>query len=221
MISEEILRHVDHTLLKPYATWDEIDRLCRDAIAYHTASVCIPPCYVRRVREAFDGAVPICTVIGFPFGYSVTAAKVAETEQAVREGASEIDMVINIADVKNHDFAAVEAEIAAIRRAAPDKLLKVIVETCYLDEQEKRALCAIVTNACADYIKTSTGYGTAGATLADIELFRQCVGPGVRIKAAGGIRSVEDMIFLLRAGADRLGSSSALRLLSGEEAGAY
>ena len=171
MRSEEILSKVDHTLLKADASWESIVRLCEEAEEYHTASVCIPPCYVKRVRERFEKLV-ICTVIGFPLGYSVTAAKVAETAQAVLDGADEIDMVVNITDVKNHRYEEVENEIRAVREACREQVLKVIVETCYLTEEEKIAVCEAVTKAGADYIKTSTGFGTAGAAIEDVRLFR-------------------------------------------------
>lgn len=219
MTHQEILKHVDHTLLAAYATWEDIETLCKEGVEYHTASVCIPPNYVRRVKERFGETLPVCTVVGFPLGYSVSAAKAAETEQAIRDGAAEIDMVINISDVKNQAFAAVEHEIALLRGITGNRVLKVIIETCYLNALEKQALCAAVTNAGADYIKTSTGFGSAGAMLADVALFREYLGKGVRIKAAGGIRSFADMEAFLAAGVDRIGCSSAIRLIRGEDAG--
>lgn len=221
MTTQEMLSHVDHTLLQATATWPQIEALCREAIEYRTASVCIPPCYIRRVREAFGSAVTICTVIGFPLGYSVTAAKVTEAREALRDGADEIDMVINISDIKNGDYDKAEAEIAAVREACQGCVLKVIVETCYLTEEEKVAACGIVTRAGADYIKTSTGFGTAGATREDIALFREHIGPAVAIKAAGGIRSIADMQAFLELGAERLGTSSAIQLIRGEESKGY
>lgn len=221
MTTQEMLSHVDHTLLQATATWPQIEALCREAIEYRTASVCIPPCYIRRVREAFGSAVTICTVIGFPLGYSVTAAKVTEAREAIRDGADEIDMVINISDIKNGDYDKAEAEIAAVREACQGCVLKVIVETCYLTEKEKVAACGIVTRAGADYIKTSTGFGTAGATREDIALFREHIGPAVAIKAAGGIRSIADMQAFLELGAERLGTSSAIQLIRGEESKGY
>lgn len=221
MTTQEMLSHVDHTLLQATATWPQIEALCREAIEYRTASVCIPPCYIRRVRETFGSAVTICTVIGFPLGYSVTAAKVTEAREALRDGADEIDMVINISDIKNGDYDKAEAEIAAVREACQGCVLKVIVETCYLTEKEKVAACGIVTRAGADYIKTSTGFGTAGATREDITLFREHVGPAVAIKAAGGIRSIADMQAFLELGAERLGTSSAIKLIRGEESRGY
>ena len=214
MTMKEMLHHVDHTQLKAYAVWDDIEKLCREAVEYETASVCIPPCYISRVKEAFKDSLKICTVVGFPLGYSVTEAKVAETKQAIADGADEIDMVVNISD-------KVEKEIAALREAAGEHILKVIIETCYLTDEEKIAMCHAVTNAKADYIKTSTGFGTAGATLEDVRLFRENIGPDVKIKAAGGIRSEEDMEAFLEAGVSRLGTSSAIELVKGKEAKGY
>lgn len=212
MNKSEILSHVDHTQLKAYAGWEDIIRLCEEAIKLKTASVCVPPCYVSKIREAFQDQVCICTVVGFPLGYSVTEAKVAEVEQALKDGADEIDMVVNICDVKNHDFDAVEKEIRRIRDAAGSHILKVIVETCYLTEEEKVILCKIVSRAGADYIKTSTGFGTAGADMEDIRLFRENIDPKVKIKAAGGIRTAEAMEKFLKAGCERIGSSSAAEI---------
>ena len=213
MDAMEILKHVDHTQLKAVAPWEEIEKLCDEAIRYGTASVCIPPCYVKRVKEVYGDRLTVCTVVGFPLGYSVTQAKLAETEQALLDGAEEIDMVINLTDVKNGFFDRVEEEIRVLKRAVGDRILKVIVETCYLTEEEKILLCGCVTRAGADYIKTSTGFGTRGAELSDILLFRRHIGENVRIKAAGGIRSVQDMEAFLEAGADRLGTSSGVALL--------
>lgn len=221
MTMKEMLHHVDHTQLKAYAAWEDIEKLCREAVEYETASVCIPPCYISRVKEAFKDSLKICTVVGFPLGYSVTEAKVAETRQAVADGADEIDMVVNISDVKNKDFDKVEKEIAALKEAADGHVLKVIIETCYLTEDEKIAMCHAVTNAKADFIKTSTGFGTGGATLEDVRLFKENIGPDVKIKAAGGIRSVEDMEAFLDAGVSRLGTSSAIELVKGKEARGY
>lgn len=217
MTNSEILRHIDHTQLKAYATWDDIKKLCEEAIKYRTASVCVPPCYVKRIKEAYGDKVNICTVIGFPLGYSVTAAKITETNEAIKDGASEIDMVINISDVKNGRLNEVKDEISAIKKAAGDKVLKVIIETCYLTENEKIKLCGIVTKAGADYIKTSTGFGTGGAAIGDIRLFKQHIGPGVKMKAAGGIKTVSDLEMYLDAGCDRIGTSSAVKLLSGDQ----
>ena len=211
MTYREILSRVDHTLLRPEASWSQIQELCDDAVRFQTASVCIPPCYVKRVRERFEKLV-ICTVIGFPLGYSVTAAKVAETAQAVLDGADEIDMVVNITDVKNHRYEEVENEIRAVREACREQVLKVIVETCYLTEEEKIAVCEAVTKAGADYIKTSTGFGTAGAAIEDVRLFREHIGPEVKIKAAGGIRTREALEAFLAEGCDRVGASCAVEL---------
>lgn len=213
MNKSEILSHVDHTQLKAYASWEDIIRLCQEAIELKTASVCVPPCYISKIRETFQDQVRICTVVGFPLGYSVTEAKVAEVKKALEDGADEIDMVVNICDVKNHDFDAVESEIKSIRKAAGSHILKVIIETCYLSQEEKIELCRIITEAGADYIKTSTGFGTAGATLEDIRLFQAHIGTEVKMKAAGGIRTKEAMEAYLEAGCDRIGCSSAASLV--------
>lgn len=193
MNTSEILSHVDHTLLKAFATWEDIQKLCEEAMEYHTASVCVPPSYIKRIHDTYGDKINICTVVGFPLGYSTTKAKVAETVQAIEDGASEVDMVINIADVKNGDFDKVTEEIRSLKQAAGDKILKVIIEACYLTEEEKIAMCKAVTEAGADYIKTSTGFGTGGATMEDILLFKKFIGPHVKMKAAGGVKSVEDM----------------------------
>lgn len=206
----EIAGHVDFTLLKAFATWDQIKALCDQAVAMHTASVCIPPSFVKAVKHAYGDTLKICTVIGFPLGYNVTSVKVLETAQAVADGADEIDMVVNIGDVKSGLWDRVTSEIKAVRRACPGKVLKVIIETCYETEEEKTALCRCVTEGGADYIKTSTGFGTAGATLEDIRLFAAHIGPGVKIKAAGGIRTKEAMEAFIAAGADRIGASANL-----------
>lgn len=218
MDTKEILSKVDHTQLKAFAELSAITALCDDAVKYGTASVCIPPSYVKRVKELYADKLNVCTVIGFPLGYSTTATKVFEAKDAIANGASEIDMVINIGDVKNGEFDKVLAEIKALRDACGDKLLKVIIETCYLTEQEKIKLCELVTEAKADFIKTSTGFGTAGATFADIELFKKHIGPDVRIKAAGGMKTLEDIEKFVELGCDRLGTSSAVNLLKGSGA---
>ena len=191
MTEKEIMRHVDHTQLKAFATWEDIKKLCDEAVEYQTASVCIPPCYIQRVKEAYGEQINICTVVGFPLGYSVTEAKIAETKKALEDGASEIDMVINISDVKNGDYAAVEKEIAALKEVVGDKILKVIIETCYLTEEEKIAMCKAVTAAGADYIKTSTGFGTAGATISDIRLFKENIGTSSAVKLIQGHKTNE------------------------------
>jgi deoxyribose-phosphate aldolase len=221
MTEQEILSHVDHTVLKATTTWEDIVKICEESIAYKTASICIPPCYIKRIADTYGDKVNICTVVGFPLGYAVTAAKVAEVEQALADGVSEVDMVINITDVKNGEFAKVEEEIATLKKVVGNKILKVIIETCYLNEEEKIAMCKAVTNAGADYIKTSTGFGTAGATLEDIKLFKKYIGPNVKIKAAGGIKTVADMENFLAEGCDRLGTSSAISILQGNKAGSY
>jgi deoxyribose-phosphate aldolase len=212
---QEIFARIDHTLLKAAASWLEIKRLCDEGIRYKTATVCIPPSYVKPVYDEFKSGVPICAVIGFPLGYMVTAAKAAEAEDALASGAAELDMVINIGDVKNAAFDKVLSEISQLKKIAGSRILKVIVETCYLTRDEKIRLCKIVTEAGADYIKTSTGFGTAGAAMEDVLLFREYIGPGVKIKAAGGVRTREDIEAYLAAGCDRVGASSAVALLAG------
>ena len=212
--NREILRHIDHTLLNAAASWEEIQRLCEEAVAYGTASVCIPPCYIERVREAYGDRLNICTVIGFPLGYSTRESKVFEAKDAVEKGAQEVDMVINITDLKNGDIQNVTAEIRAVKEAVGDAVLKVIIETCYLTEQEKTAMCRAVTSAGADYIKTSTGFGTKGADIEDIRLFKKYIGENVKIKAAGGIRTREALEAFLSEGCDRIGTSSAVKLLT-------
>ena len=217
----EILKHIDHTLLKAVATWEDIQTLCDEAIEYNTASVCVPACYISRIHKTYGEKINICTVVGFPLGYSVTEAKVLETRKAIEDGANEIDMVINISDVKNGDFEKVTKEIAALKEACGDKILKVIIETCYLTEEEKIAMCKAVTEAGADYIKTSTGFGTAGATIEDIRLFKKHIGPNVKMKAAGGVKRVADLEMFINEGCDRIGTSSAVNMLKGEEVTGY
>ena len=209
---KELLSHVDHTQLKACATWEDISRLCDEALEFGTAGVCIPPSYVKAVRDAYGDRLNICTVVGFPLGYSVTEAKAAETRQALAEGCNEIDMVINLGDVKNGNFDKVEAEIRTLKKICGEHILKVIVETCYLTEEEKIALCRVVTEAGADYIKTSTGFGTAGAKREDIELFQKHIGPEVKMKAAGGVSSLEDLEMFVKLGCDRVGTSRAVGL---------
>ena len=216
MTASEMLSKVDHTQLKAFATWEDIVKLCEEAISYHTASVCIPPAYIKRVHDTYGEKINICTVVGFPLGYSVTSAKVAEVEQALKDGCNEIDMVINISDVKNGAYDKVEEEIKALKKACGDHILKVIIETCYLTKEEKIAMCKAVTNAGADYIKTSTGFGTGGATLEDVKLFKDNIGPNVKIKAAGGVSTVEDLEAFIALGCDRIGTSRAVGLLKGE-----
>ena len=221
MERKEILKHIDHTLLKAVATWEDIKVLCDEAIEYGTASVCVPACYISRIHETYGDKINICTVVGFPLGYSVTEAKVLETRKAIEDGANEIDMVINISDVKNGDLEKVTKEIAALKEACGDKILKVIIETCYLTEEEKIAMCKSVTEAGADYIKTSTGFGTAGATIEDIRLFKKYIGPNVKMKAAGGVKTVADLEMFINEGCDRIGTSSAVNMLKGEEVTGY
>ena len=208
MTDKEILSHVDYTLLKPTATWEDIKKLCDGAVRYKTASVCVPPCYVSRIKKEYGDSLNICTVIGFPLGYSVTESKVTEAETAVKEGASEIDMVVNVNFVKNGEFDLVTREIEEIKKACSGRILKVIIETCYLTEEEKIRLCQCVTDAKADYIKTSTGFGTKGATFEDVKLFAANIGKDVKIKAAGGVRTKEAMEEYLKLGADRIGASN-------------
>ncbi len=212
MYGRDILSKVDHTLLKPDATWDAIKVLCDEAVAYKAASVCIPPNYVKRVADEYPDLV-ICTVVGFPLGYQTTEVKLAETRQALAEGATEIDMVIDVTDVKNGDYRKVTEEIRALKKACGIYVLKVIVETCYLTEAEKIAMCKAVTEAGADYIKTSTGFGNGGTTIQDVALFKEHIGAKVKIKAAGGIRTVEDMVAYLELGCSRIGASAAVGLL--------
>lgn len=208
----EILSHVDHTLLSQTATLEQILALCDDGMLYGTASVCIPPCYVAAAKGYVKDKLAVCTVIGFPNGYNTTAVKVFETADAVANGADEIDMVINIGDVKNGEFGRVEQEIRAVREACEGKILKVIVETCLLTDDEKIRLCGIVTAAGADYIKTSTGFSTGGATFADVKLFAAHIGKNVKIKAAGGISSVTDAEEFLHLGCSRLGTSRIVKI---------
>lgn len=213
MEKREILKRLDHTLLKQTATWEQIRMLCEEGMEYKAASVCIPPCYVKKARDYVQERLKICTVIGFPNGNMTTAAKVFEAEDAVKNGADEIDMVINLGMVKEQNYEGVLAEIQEIKKACHGKLLKVIIETCLLTEEEKIKLCQVVTRAGADYIKTSTGFSTGGATFADVELMRNHVGKDIKVKAAGGIASVEDAEKFIALGADRLGTSRLISLL--------
>jgi deoxyribose-phosphate aldolase len=218
MTGKEILSHIDHTLLKAFAGWEEIQKLCEEALRYGTASVCIPPSYVKRVKDRFP-ALNVCTVIGFPLGYNAEGIKAAEAARAVKDGASEVDMVINIGDVKNGDFDRVTAEIRSVREAIGEGVvLKVIIETCYLTEDEKIKLCVCAGDGKADYIKTSTGFGTGGAKIEDVRLFKKHIGAGVKIKAAGGVKTREDLELFIAEGAARIGTSSAVKLLAGEDA---
>lgn len=213
MNKQEILSKVDHTLLKQTATWEQIKVICDEGAEHQTASVCIPPCFVKRAKEYVGDKVTVCTVIGFPNGNMTTAAKVFETEDAVKNGADEIDMVINIGDVKAGDYDKVLVEIQAVKKVCGGKLLKVIIETCLLTDDEKIKMCEIVTESGAEYIKTSTGFSTSGATFEDVKLMREYVGEHVKVKAAGGINSVEDAEKFIGLGADRLGTSRLISLL--------
>lgn len=221
MNANEILKRVDHTLLSQTATWEEIRQICDDAIKYQTASVCIPPSYVKQASEYMQGKMTVCTVIGFPNGYMTTKTKEFETKDAIANGASEIDMVINIGWLKDRKYDLIEEEIRTLKRACGGNILKVIIETCLLTEEEKIKMCEIVTDAGADYIKTSTGFSSAGATFDDIRLFAEHVGPNVKIKAAGGIASMDDAEQFLSLGADRLGTSRIVKLVKNEEASGY
>lgn len=215
MDNSDIFPHIDHTLLKATATADQITRLCEEALLYQTASVCIPASYVKFSRDKFP-ELNICTVIGFPLGYSTTAVKCFEARDAIQNGADEIDMVINLGWVKDGKFSEVEQEIADVKNACGDKILKVIIETCCLDEYEKIELCKCVTNSGADFIKTSTGFGTAGADIEDIRLFKQHIGANVKIKAAGGVKTKSDIELFLNEGCERIGTSSAVKMLTDE-----
>ena len=215
MTHKEILATVDHTLLAQTATWEEIKVICDDGAKYRTASVCIPPCYVKQAKEYIGGAVKVCTVIGFPNGNSTTESKVFETKNAIENGADEIDMVINIGALKDKNYDLVLSEIAAVKEACGQRILKVIIETCLLTEEEKIKMCQLVTEAGADFIKTSTGFSTAGATFEDVALFAKHVGPDVKIKAAGGISSFADAEEFLRLGASRLGTSRLVKIEKG------
>lgn len=214
---KEILSKCDHTLLAQTATWDEIKAICDDGIKYQTASVCIPPCYVKRASEYANGRVKICTVIGFPNGYNTTVVKEFETKDAIANGADEIDMVINIGQLKAGNYDYVENEIRTLKNACGEKILKVIIETCLLTDEEKVKMCELVTKAGADFIKTSTGFSKAGATFADIELFAKHVGKNVRMKAAGGISSIEDAEKFVELGASRLGTSRIVKIVKKQE----
>lgn len=219
MEKKEILSIVDHTLLTQTATWADIKGILDDAMKYETASACIPAAYVKQAAEYVDGKLPICTVIGFPNGYSTTATKVFETKDAVANGAAEIDMVINIGFLKDGRFAEVEEEIRQIHEACQGRILKVIIETCLLAEKEKIKMCEIVTNAGTEYIKTSTGFSTSGATFADVALMNRHIGSDVKVKAAGGISSFADAEEFMRLGADRLGTSRLVKIMKNEAAG--
>ena len=213
---KEILKVCDHTLLSVQATWDEIRAICDDGMKFETASVCIPAAYVKRAKDYVGDKLAICTVIGFPNGYSTTATKVYETADAIKNGADEIDMVINVGMLKDKMYDEILEEIKAIKAACGEKILKVIIETCLLTDEEKIKMCEIVSNAGADYIKTSTGFSTAGATPADVKIFAEHVAPGVKIKAAGGIASLDDAEEFIKLGASRLGTSRIVKIAKAE-----
>lgn len=213
----EILKTVDHTLLTQTATWEEIQKILDEGIKYHTASACIPAAYVKQAAEYVKGKLPICTVIGFPNGYSATAVKVFETKDAIANGADEIDMVINLGWLKDRKYQEVEEEIRLVHEACGGKILKVIIETCLLTREEKIKMCEIVTKAGAEYIKTSTGFSVSGAVFEDVELMKKHIGKGVKVKAAGGIASLEDAERFLCLGADRLGTSRIVKLIERKE----
>ena len=219
MDQKELLKTVDHTLLTQTATWEEIRQILDDAIVYGTASACIPAAYVKQSADYVDGKLPICTVIGFPNGYHTTAVKVFETKDAIANGASEIDMVINIGWLKDGKYQEIEDEIRQIHEACGGKILKVIIETCLLTDAEKIKMCELVTNAGAEFIKTSTGFSTAGATFADVKLMKEHIGKNVKVKAAGGIASLDDAQEFIKLGADRLGTSRIIKLIKNTDSG--
>ena len=218
---KEILTHVDHTLLKQEATWEQIKKICDDGIKFNTASICIPPSYVKECADYCQGKISVCTVIGFPNGYNTTACKVFEAVDAVENGADEIDMVINIGWLKDKRYDLIENEIREIKKACNGKILKVIIETCLLTDEEKIKMCSIVTDAGADFIKTSTGFSTAGATFDDIKLFSENIGGNVKMKAAGGIASIDDAEKFLSLGAERLGTSRVVSIAKSEQGSGY
>lgn len=219
MEQKKVLGIVDHTLLGVTSTWDEIRQILDDAMKYETASACIPAAYVKEAADYVDGKLAICTVIGFPNGYNTTAVKVFETKDAIANGAEEIDMVINVGALKNKRYQEIEDEIRQIHEACGGKILKVIIETCLLTEEEKIKMCEIVTKAGAEYIKTSTGFSTGGATFADVELMRKHIGKDVKVKAAGGISSFDDAEEFIRLGADRLGTSRLIKIMKNTDTG--
>ncbi|MDR0569719.1 MAG: deoxyribose-phosphate aldolase [Clostridiales Family XIII bacterium] len=217
MTKYKLYQYIDHTLLNAYATWDEIQTLCEEAIAHKTATVCVPPCYVRRIRDKYKERVSICTVVGFPLGINPSTAKMVEARQALADGAREVDMMINVTDVKNGLYNNVYDEIRLVREAIGDLTLKVIVETCYLTDKEKVKLCDVVSRAGADYIKTSTGFGDGGATYEDVKLFKKHLGAGVKIKASGGISTKAEAEKYILLGCSRIGSSKAVAAIHADE----
>lgn len=221
MEKKDIFKTVDHTLLTQTATWEEIKQICDDAIHYGTASVCIPPSYVKQAKEYVKDQMAVCTVIGFPNGYNTTAVKAFETKDAIANGADEIDMVINLGWLKDKKFDLIQKEIEELKEVCGEKILKVIIETCLLTEEEKVKMCEVVTAAGADYIKTSTGFSKAGATFEDIELFSKNIGENVKMKAAGGIASFDDAEKFISLGASRLGTSRIVKLAKNESTSGY
>lgn len=221
MDHKKILQAVDHTLLSQTATWKEIQKICEEGMQYNVASVCIPASYVKRAKEYVGGRKAVCTVIGFPNGYHTTETKIFETKDAIEKGADEIDMVINLGLVKDGCYNQVEEEIRRVKEACGDHILKVIIETCLLTEEEKIKMCRVVTDSGADFIKTSTGFSKAGATFEDVELFKKHVGKNVKIKAAGGIQTLEDAEKFLSLGASRLGTSRIIKLIDHQESVGY
>lgn len=218
---ERILKTVDHTLLNQTATWDEIKNLCDEGMKYNVASVCIPPYYIKAAKEYVGSKLNLCTVIGFPNGYMTKETKIFETKDALANGADEIDMVISIGALKDKKYNEIEEEIREIKEICGDHILKVIIETCFLTEEEKIKMCEIVTKAGADFIKTSTGFGTGGATKEDIELFAKNIGPNVKIKAAGGVKDLETAELFMNLGASRLGTSSIVKIIENEKVTGY
>lgn len=221
MDKKKILSTVDHTLLAQTATWEDIKRICDEGIENEVASICIPPSYIKEAKNYVGDKLALCTVIGFPNGYMTTSTKVFETKDAISNGADEIDMVINLGHVKDKKYDLVENEIKEIKKACGDKILKVIIETCFLTEEEKIKMCEVVTSAGADFIKTSTGFGTGGATKEDLELFVKHVGPNVKIKAAGGVRDLATAEEFINLGVSRLGTSSIIKIINQEEVTGY
>ena len=221
MDKKKILSTVDHTLLSQTATWEDIKRICDEGMKYEVASICIPPSYIREAKNYVGDKLALCTVIGFPNGYMTKATKIYETMDAIANGADEIDMVINLGHVKDKKYDLIEEEIREIKKACGSKILKVIIETCFLTEEEKISMCKVVTNAGADFIKTSTGFGTGGATREDIELFVKHVGPNVKIKAAGGVRDLATAEDFINLGVSRLGPSSIIKIINKEEVTGY
>ena len=221
MRDSDIYALVDHTILSAFATWEDVAAICEETLKYNTASCCIPPSFVKPANEKYGEKINICTVIGFPLGYSCCNSKLTEIKDALESGASEFDVVINIGDAKAKKFDKITEELTILKKAVGDKILKVIIECCYLDNDEKIALCKCVTDSKSDYIKTSTGFGTGGATIEDIRLFKKHIGPNVKMKAAGGMRNRQDFIAFINEGCSRLGTSSAVKVLSGESSNDY